>query len=223
MELRRKVVAASSRETAQNERAIRRIGFDLHDGPAQYLSLASLRLDGAFSGDKTSETDAGVVRDALNKALKELRIISRGLALPDLDSLGLFALIDRAIHDHEKQTGMKIDAPEKMRREPQLGYAQKLCVFRFLQETMSNATRHGGIDSAKIAVQIGPDGVAIEVSDAGIGFDTQTVRHIRDDGGQGLFALADRAESIGGKLQITSSSGKGTSVTLLLPNEDTLA
>lgn len=223
VDLRRKVVAASSRATAQNERAIRRIGFDLHDGPAQYLSLASLRLDGAFSGDKTSVADAGVVREALNKALDELRIISRGLALPDLDGLGLFALIDRAIHDHQKQTGMKIDAPERTRHEPQLGYAQKLCVFRFLQEAMSNATRHGGVDKARVTVKSGPDGIALEVKDAGIGFDIKTERHVRDDGGQGLFALADRAESIGGKLQIISSLGKGTSVTLQLPNEDTLA
>lgn len=220
VELRRKVVAASSRATAQNERAIRRIGFDLHDGPAQYLSLASLRLDGAFSDDKTSVTDAGVVRDALNKALEELRIISRGLALPDLDGLGLFALIDRAIKDHQKQTGMKIVPPEKMRHEPQLGYAQKLCVFRFLQEAMSNATRHGGVVTATVTLQSGPNGIALEVSDAGIGFDTTKPRHMRDDGGQGLFALADRAESIGGRLQFASVLGKGTSVTLQLPNEE---
>ena len=143
--------------------------------------------------------------------------------MPDLDGLGLFALIDRAIHDHQKQTGMKIDVPVEMGEEPQLGYAQKLCVFRFLQEAMSNATRHGGVDKARVTVKSGPDGIAFEVSDAGIGFDTHTARQIRDDGGQGLFALADRAESLGGKLQITSSLGKGTSVTLQLPNEDTLA
>lgn len=220
VELRRKVVAASSRATAQNERAIRRIGFDLHDGPAQYLSLASLRLDGAFAEDKTASTDAVLVRDALDKALDEIRIISRGLALPDLDGLGLYGLIDRASQDHQKQTGMKVDRPAQVDPEPSLNYAQKLCVFRFLQEALSNATRHGGVETATVTVRNGPEGVALDVRDAGVGFDMQTARYVRDDGGQGLFALADRAESIGGKLQITSSPGKGTSVTLHLPHEE---
>jgi signal transduction histidine kinase len=222
VDLRRRAVAASSRATAQTERAIRRIGFDLHDGPAQYLSLASLRLDGAFSGDKTSPADAAVVRDALSKALDELRIISRGLALPDLDSLGLFALTERAIHDHQKQTGMKIETDISGQVEPQLNYTQKLCAFRFLQETLSNATRHGKVDTAKVFVRTLPDVVELEVRDAGAGFDSNAERHLRDDGGQGLFALADRVESIGGKLKIESTAGHGTRVTLILPKEEVL-
>lgn len=220
VDLRRRAVAASSRATAQTERAIRRIGFDLHDGPAQYLSLASLRLDGAFSSNKTSPSDAVIVRDALNKALDELRIISRGLALPDLDGLGPFALTERAIHDHQKQTGMTIDLQILDPVEPDMNYTQKLCVFRFLQESLSNAARHGKIDTATVIIRMLADAVEVEVKDEGAGFDVNAARHLRDDGGQGLLALADRAESIGGKFQIASRPGHGTRVTLNLPKEE---
>lgn len=103
-DLRQRAVSASSRATAQTERAIRRIGFDLHDGPAQYLALAALRLDNVLVNQLTSPENVEQVRGSLAKALEELRIISRGLALPDLDELGIFELVKRAVQDHEKQT-----------------------------------------------------------------------------------------------------------------------
>jgi signal transduction histidine kinase len=107
--LHKRVVTASSQATEQTERTLRRIGFDLHDGPAQYLSLAALRLDAALGRNPTTDEDVTQVRGSLSKALDELRIISRGLALPDLDEIDFFALVNRAIGDHQKQTGMQID------------------------------------------------------------------------------------------------------------------
>ena len=208
-ELRQRVVAASSRATAQTERAIRRIGSDLHDGPAQYLSLASLRLDAAFSKTRGSPADATLVRTSLDKALDELRIISRGLALPDLDGLDFGALIERAVHDHTRQTGLKIDLVLPERLNAALNYAQKLCVFRFLQETLSNATRYSGSTSARLLCEMRPMPSRCRSRTRGAGL-TPSTAPSRPDGGQGLFGLADRAESIGGELHIASTPGKGT-------------
>lgn len=107
-DLRHKVIKASTNATAQTERAIRRIGSDLHDGPGQYLSWASLRLDNALKGKKGPSGDPALVRESLDRALDELRIISRGLALPDLDNLVVEALISRAVNDHMRQTDLDI-------------------------------------------------------------------------------------------------------------------
>lgn len=219
--LRQRVVAASSRATAQTERAIRRIGSDLHDGPAQYLSLASLRLDEALGHQEKSSHDAGLVREALDKALDELRIISRGLALPDLDGLDLPALIKRAVDDHNRQTGLTVIVDLVGADDITLNYAQKLCVFRFLQETLSNATRHAKVEDVTVTVQSTEADLTIMTADAGTGFDTTRPREVRTDGGQGLFGLADRAESIGGHLAISSTPGAGTTLTLTLPLEET--
>ncbi|MEZ5776942.1 MAG: ATP-binding protein [Paracoccaceae bacterium] len=220
-DLRQRVVGASSRATAQTERAIRRIGSDLHDGPAQYLSLASLRMDAAFSPKNGTPADAKLVRGSIDKALDELRIISRGLALPDLDALDLGELIKRAVLDHTRQTGLDVDLDLPDHPGISLDYAQKLCVFRFLQETLSNATRHARTKKAQVAVRNDAAAISILVKDEGQGFDYNLPRQVRHDGGQGLFGLADRAESIGGQVQITSAPGKGTSVTLTLPIEET--
>lgn len=219
--LRQRVVAASSRATAQTERAIRRIGSDLHDGPAQYLSLASLRLDAALVASGKTPNDSGVVRKALDKALDELRIISRGLALPDLDDLSLEALVRRGVQDHNKQTGLKVQVVETADAEVPLNYAQKLCIFRFLQEALSNANRYAKVDEVTVKTQKTAETVTITVADAGIGFDVNRPRHVREDGGQGLFGLTDRAESIGGHLAISSKPGRGTVLTLTLPIEET--
>jgi len=218
--LRRKAVAASARATAQTERAIRRIGSDLHDGPAQYLSLASLRLDGALNVRDSPSKDATLVRGSLGKALDELRIISRGLALPDLDRLGIDALIDRAVKDHERQTKLNIAVTMPAHPDVDLNYAQKLCVFRFLQETLSNISRHAGVDKATVAAHSHDQSLTITVSDRGQGFDATKPRELRNDGGQGLFGLTDRAESIGGQLDIISSPARGTTLTLTLPFEE---
>lgn len=219
-DLRRKAVAASARATAQTERAIRRIGSDLHDGPAQYLSLASLRLDSALGNQSTPTTDAPLVRKSLDMALDELRIISRGLALPDLDNLEIDALINRAVKDHTRQTDLKITVARHDDQIVRLNYAQKLCVFRFLQETLSNISRHAGVNNAMITVDATDHSLSITVADAGQGFDTAKTRQIRDDGGQGLFSLTDRAESIGGQLEISSTPAGGTNLILTLPFEE---
>lgn len=219
-DLRRKVIKASTNATAQTERAIRRIGSDLHDGPAQYLSLASLRLDNALKGKPGPSDDPALVRESLDKALDELRIISRGLALPDLDNLDVEALIDRAVNDHMRQTDLQIAVQAQGRRGITLNYAQKLCVFRFLQETLSNASQHAKVDAATVSVRMDLQAFSVSVADRGQGFDPTARRKVHDDGGQGLFGLTNRAESIGGQLDITSTPRRGTTLTLTLPIEE---
>jgi signal transduction histidine kinase len=218
--LRKSVVAASSRAIAQTERAIRRIGSDLHDGPAQYLSLASLRLDGALGADETPSTDAALVRESLDKALDELRIISRGLALPDLDTLSIDELITRAVDDHHRQTELDVDVALNMLPDVALNYAQKLCMFRFLQETLSNVTRHAKTPTARVSATVDAQSLTLSVEDKGPGFDPDQTRKLRSDGGQGLWGLRDRAESIGGEMTVSSTRGQGTVISLMLPYEE---
>lgn len=220
VQLRKRAVSASSRSTAQTERAMRRIGFDLHDGPAQYLALAALRLDSALDGKRTSTEDVAQVRVALSRSLEELRLISRGLALPDLDQMNLSGLVARAVEDHEKQTDMTVDVHRDPGPEATLDYAEKLCAFRFLQETLSNAARHAGTPSANVHIAHNDKATTITVTDTGQGFDTDAKRQVRADGGLGLFGLVDRAESIGGSVIIRSDISKGSSITLNLPQED---
>ena len=161
------------------------------------------------------------MRRSLDMALDELRIISRGLALPDLDNLEIDALIDRAVTGHTRQTDLRIIVERLGATDVALNYAQKLCVFRFLQESLSNISRHAGVEQATVTALTDDQRLCICVADTGRGFDATKPRMLRNDGGQGLFSLTDRAESIGGALDVTSTLTGGTTLTLTLPFEET--
>jgi signal transduction histidine kinase len=218
--LRRRAITANLRATAQMEQTVRRVGSDLHDGPAQHLSFAALRLDSAFGKDGSAAT-RHEIRASIDRALEEIRAISRGLALPELEELDMADLARRAVAERETQSGHTVDLRFAGSEPPPLSYTEKLCVYRFLQEGLSNAFRHGNVDAASVTVEGSPDGVRVEIRDMGAGFDVDDPVAPSAGGGQGLIGLKDRAESIGGSLNIESIIGKGTVLTLYIAIEDT--
>jgi len=216
--LRQRAVSASSRAIAQAERTLRRIGSDLHDGPAQYMALASLRLDSALPPDEQQNKDAEQVKHSLKQALIEIRTISRGLALPDLDELDIERLTKRAVQEFSNLSDLEITVDVACNpKETTLDYAQKLCIYRFLQETLANSSRHARAKNAKVNVRCEPDAISVAVQDSGRGFEPASALKLRSDGGQGLLGMIDRAESIGGAVDIQSQPDIGTTITLTLP------
>jgi signal transduction histidine kinase len=218
--LHQRVLQAASRTTALNEQALRRISADLHDGPGQVLALAMLRLDSlrAPCGD---QSDFGVVREAVSDALKDVRAISSGLRLPELEPVPMSEAVERVVVDHERRS----DTPVHTSIEALPGatpLAIKIAVVRTLQEALSNATRHAsGVD---VAVRLWTDAerLWLEVADGGPGFDPSAVndserRHL------GLAGMRERAELLGGSFSVLSSHGGGTKVQAWWPLVDQVA
>jgi len=212
--LRERVAQAAQRSAAQSEKIMQRIGHDLHDGVAQHLSLASLRLGAAGLGPSG---DAEIVRKSLANAMTELRAISRGLALPDLAMLSLTACAAQAVNDHNKSFGSDATFDDQSDVDVRVPYAAKLCVYRFLQEALANATRHAEATILNVGLVVDGREIEVTVSDNGRGFDQKSQTGLREDGGQGLPGLADRAETLNGKIEINSSLGAGTTIRLVLP------
>ncbi len=215
--LKQRVVNASGRATAQADRVLRQLGAELHDGPAQYISLAALRLDSILSQSKKGTKDAEDIRHALNTALSEIRALSRGLAVPDLGNLDIPAIVAKAIEDHNRHNDQSVDLPKDQIGKLDLGYTSKLCVFRFVQEALSNSYKHTKNAIVEVSYQVSDNNFFLTISDNGSGFDPAISLKLRDDGGQGLLGLIDRAESIGGAIKIASKFGIGTHLTLSLP------
>ena len=215
-DLRRRAIGASARATAQAERSLRRVSADLHDGPAQYVALAAMRLDSMVPATAAGRTEATTIRGALQSALAEIRTISRGLSLPDLDRLSVDDIVTRAVDSHRRRTdahiALRYDGPS----DPALDASARICLYRFLQETLSNAARHAPGAPVSVEVTARRDAVTARVRDEGPGFDPGAIA-IRPDGGEGLAGLRDRAESIGGDLDIDARPGKGTALVLRLP------
>ena len=212
--LRKSVSKAAQRSTAQSENLMQRIGQDLHDGVAQHLSLASLRLESAgLDPSKGGET----VRQSLENAMKELRGISRGLSLPDLATFDLNGCVKQAVNDHNKSFGSDAKLLKETVTKIDISYAKKICLYRFTQEAISNARRHAHATEITVRMMIDSDWINVTVSDNGRGFDTQTPWRVREDGGQGLPGLSDRAATLGGKMTIMSKPAIGTEIRLQLP------
>jgi signal transduction histidine kinase len=222
--LHERVRQAAGRSTALNEQALRRISADLHDGPAQALALALLRLDALEAPCTVNDTgheancirtrgDFATVHSAVRDALADLRAISAGLRLPEVERLSLGEVASRAIDDHERRARIHVERHFEGLPD-QAPLPIKIALLRTLQEALSNATRHGqGID-VRVDLSSNGDRLRLSVSDGGPGFDPREVEH---SGRLGLAGMRERAELLGGEFEVQSGVGRGTDVRVCWP------
>jgi signal transduction histidine kinase len=224
-ELSERVRRAASRTAALNERFLRRISAELHDGPAQDLSFSLLHLDTLESSlDKPLTPDTkqryqkavDMIQHSLTRATQEIRNIASGLRLPELEFLGFADMLERVIRDHERRTQSRVEV-DFGQLPQQVPLPLKVTLFRLIQEALTNAYRHGEGKAQKVRVQMmsnSPSKLQIEISDQGPGFDpTQSQQH----GHLGLMGMRERVESLGGSFQVESKVGQGTKVIVQFP------
>jgi len=211
----------SHRRTLEiHDRVLRRVGVELHDGPAQLISLALLRLDGLDPERKPNGGpshddhericgDYERIRGALQEALAEIRCISSGLTLPELTSVSPSEVLRLAVRNHERRTAtsVKCDVDGLPEDVPP---AIKSCLYRFAQEELNNAYRHAGGRGQTVRGQYTGNMIEIEVADAGPGFEAgaEVVGNRL-----GLLGMRERVASLGGTLEISSRPGSGTRLT----------
>jgi len=214
-ELHDRVRRAAGSVATLNERLLRRIGSELHDGPSQDLGLVLLKLDAVIGRCEQGQAAPTLVdeltsiQSSLQNAQKEIRAISTGLSLPQLAELSLQETVIRAVRTHERRTGSRVKLDLALMPE-QAALPVKITVYRVLQESLNNAYRHAGGTDQQIRVFMDGDLLAIEVSDQGPGFVVQPLAAI--NGHLGLTGMRERVESLGGYFSVTSEIGKGTQV-----------
>jgi len=212
---RTRIKQASSRGVELNEQYLRRIGSELHDGPVQSIGFALLKLDSIFqSGSDSAQSDKADVividkiQRALNDALQELRSLSAGLTIPELQELSAREAITRVIKRHESRTSTTVS--HDLHNLPEiLSTPTKICLYRLVQEGLNNAYRHGaGIDQ-RIDVSVQGSLLFLTISDGGPGMDVDDVSKINDADHLGLRGMRERVESLGGDFQITRTDKFG--------------
>lgn len=209
-----RVLQAANRTTTLNEQALRRISADLHDGPGQVLALASLRMDalGRLCGQ---DPDYLIVHDALRDALKEVRAISSGLRLPELEVVAVNDILDRALGEHERRTGTWIERAYE-RLPARVPLAVKIAMVRMLQEALSNATRHARGAEVVVRAWGQRDRLYMEIADDGPGFELSSAPSA-ESGHLGLAGMRERAELLGGTFNIRTAPGAGTTIRACWP------
>jgi signal transduction histidine kinase len=194
-----------------------RLALELHDAVSQKLFSVVLTAEAAAT---LLDRDADAAREKVERlrglageALSELRSLIGELRPPDLVRDGLCGALRKHIEVirplHPAEIDLELDAGATA------GVARDHEVLRIAQEAVQNALRHSGGDRVSLRLAQTNGGIALEVSDDGVGFDpTDGALRARR---LGLTSMEERADRIGARLEIDSEPGRGTSVRLEVP------
>jgi len=211
-ELSRKVINAQEQER-------QRVARDLHDGVNQLLSTAKYRL-GTLTrqpSDSNWIKDLQLVHSIIEKALAEVRTISRNLRPSELDDLGLIAALRSLVREFRELTG--IDARFSHDPTDSLGQIPKeveLTLYRIAQEALNNVEKHSNATQVVMTFSCSRNShLVLIVRDNGKGF----VLEKRRTAGAGLQNITERAALLKGNVDVHSAPGKGVKVTVRIPLE----
>jgi two-component system sensor histidine kinase DegS len=198
-----------------------RLSRQMHDGPAQALSNFIVQAEIAarlFDLDPNkAKEELSLLKNAAMGTFQKVRTFISELRPMSLDDLGLVPTLRRYIDIYKEATGFEVNLNVKGTEQRLQSYLEVM-VFRALQELMGNVARHNGDHAAKVLVNvqvtIDESLVRVTVSDNGRGFDPDEVQ---ESGGLGLKLIRERAEMLGGYLNIDSAPGQGSRITFQIP------
>jgi PAS domain S-box-containing protein len=198
-----------------------RISRYIHDTIIQNLSLSSIRLAALVKPltDARLETEVktlGQTRELLNQALDECRTVMADLTPALLYELGLVS----ALHEladrlrGEQGADMVVEGPGQ---EVRMSNSLRGLLFQSVRELVMNALKYAGPCTIRVAVSCCGNEVSICVADNGKGFDPAAEKKLNHRGGFGLFNIQLRLEGLGGRMEIESAPGNGTTAKISVP------
>lgn len=193
-------------ENEIQQETLAHIGRELHDNIGQLLSLAKLNF-GSIKPEKQAEGKL-----ILNQVIQEVRGLSKQLNLDWVESISINEFIEQQL-GRIKATGFCETELSADLELVDLVKDQKLVLIRVIQESLNNAIKHAAPNKIEARVYQDGTGRKIRITDDGKGFDDT-----QQSSGSGMFNLKKRMETINGQFELTSTVGKGTEITLTLPN-----
>lgn len=205
--------------TAQEEER-RRLARELHDETSQAISslLVGLRnLEAVPPDPDTLRQRTAELRQVAAQTLAEIHHLVMELRPRSLDELGLPAALSRYVSDFSAKHGIAVDLQVLGGRE-RLPARVETCLYRIVQEALTNVARHARATAASVVLDVRPDQATAVIEDNGVGFDPAMVLQPGNErGALGLHGMQERAALAGGTLQVEASPGRGTAVYIRIP------
>ncbi|MEJ2706955.1 MAG: PAS domain S-box protein [Anaerolineales bacterium] len=209
-------------ESGENERLY--LAQELHDGPLQDLQVINFQLSTLEMDSHLEDGDQDTLeqtKESLHEVSTALRAICGELRPPALVPFGLEKAIRSYLDQiHERIPDLQIEA-DLMQDEQSLPERVRLALFRIFQHTVLNVTNHAEAEHMWVKFALDDEQIELEIRDDGCGFQVpdRWIELVRQ-GHFGLVGALERAEAIGGKMQINSKPGTGTRIRVTVPRRE---
>ncbi len=193
----------------------RRLARDLHDTVSQQLFAIHMAASSLPKVLENNEEQAHFVMDQLilmsNTAQKQMRALIAQLRPMELVGKTLAEALDQWFPDYCRQNGLK--GIKDMDLHGDMSEAKEHQLFLIVQEAMANIVKHAGAKLVSLSLREGPRQVVLSISDDGQGFSST----YQKQGSYGLTTMRERAEKLGGHVEIISKPGAGTTIRVHIP------
>jgi two-component system sensor histidine kinase DegS len=151
------------------------------------------------------------VRDLVRSTLQDVRRLAVDLRPSALDDFGLVPALERLIGNFTEQTGIAVDFQPLV--EERLSPDIETALYRIVQESLTNLVKHAPAGRVSIVLRRGERAVSVVVEDDGVGFDPGAAR----EDGLGLVGMRERVALLGGRFDVESRPGAGTTFVAEVP------
>ena len=197
-------------QAQEAERA--RIARDLHDQIGQILTGIDLGLKAVKEGRLEA---VPALQELVRTAIQDVRHLSRSLRPSALDTLGLEAALKRMAEEFQERTGIRTNLLCRLRGR--LPETHETALYRVVQEALTNVARHAQARQVSVVLQQEGDEISLVVEDDGQGFPPQA------QPGLGILGMRERIELLGGRFQMESLPGLGTTLYARIPLKEVKA
>lgn len=209
----RKLSQQLSRAQEDERRSISR---ELHDQVGQMLTALRMEIGNVEEFRNNPGLDfadhIGQAKKLTEETLRTVRNMSAGLRPSVLDELGLGPALQWQAREFTKRSAVPVDM-QLHGDLANLPDAHRTCIYRVVQEALTNCARHARAKHIQVSLNGGPDTLSLAVEDDGVGFDPQAVR----GRGLGLVGIEERVRELGGTMELRSQAGRGTSLRCGIP------
>ncbi|OJW81859.1 MAG: hypothetical protein BGO69_15300 [Bacteroidetes bacterium 46-16] len=200
------------------ESTINQVAMELHDHIVQFLALVKIKIhatslcrDEAQRSDLSAETV-----ELLERVIGEIRDMSHSLNTDYIKQTGLVRAVDMELENILAAKGFRGGFTMQGEYEP-FDAQTELVIFRIVQEALHNVVKHARARVVEVLIENMPGAFSLHIKDDGVGFDAGNKELLK---GVGFINMQQRAGFIKGNLSVNSSPGAGTTLSLLINNNN---
>ncbi len=215
-EAARQVLLESLVQAQEDERL--RLARELHDGAGQTLTSLLVRLKTMERKSPAPEMQRELtnMQDIVSETIEQIRELAYRLRPVALDEFGLSRALEILVEDMTNGMGITIERNFDL-QDLNIPTEFEVVLYRIAQEGLTNIIRHARAGRIRLLLIAENKGVKMTMDDDGIGFDPGRISINSDQRHLGLISMRERAEIIGGTLDVYTAPGKGTTVEVFIP------